>query len=278
MLPRRRGGGLREFFTAHRATPSGRQHVAWALDRFEMGCERAHRRRGAVGLPARRCARCSTRPTTPARPAWRCGWRRCAPRRARAASVQRRIEAALALERFVMGGARQPARADRLGVPARARGRGRGPPARAAARRALRLPRADLKGVADDILLETAPEPFMAIEDERGSDLRVEARDLRLPVEPEQRAGSSDRETTPSSRPVADHGDRRAPEALQPRARSSLDGVTAVRRLGLGRPRGLLGARVAVGLGAGAEIERHQHVVHVAPLVAGTPHGARPRP
>ena len=77
--------------------------VGWALGRFEMGCERPPRRRGAVRLPARRCARCSTRPATPARPAWRCAWRRSAPRRARRRRCSAGWRPRSSLERFVMG-------------------------------------------------------------------------------------------------------------------------------------------------------------------------------
>ena len=52
----------------------------------------------------------------------------------------------------------------------------------------------DLKSVADDILLETAPEPF-ALDEERDSELRVEARDLR-------RARARARAASPSRRPT----------------------------------------------------------------------------
>ena len=48
----------------------------------------------------------------------------------------------------------------------------------------------DLKGVADDILLETAPEPF-ALAEERHAPVEVEVRDLREEPEPRARAGAS---------------------------------------------------------------------------------------
>ena len=69
----------------------------------------------------------------------------------------------------------------------------------------------DLKSVADDILLETAPEPF-ALAEERGSELRVEARDLRAEPEPEP---EPERETT----------EIEAVAAVEP-ARHQLEGVT----------------------------------------------------
>ena len=83
--------------------------VAWALGRFEMGCG-APRTRRRSRLPAR-LQSCSTPRATPARRASRCTRRAApAPRREAAARRQRRVEAALALERFVMGGGRAPAR------------------------------------------------------------------------------------------------------------------------------------------------------------------------
>jgi hypothetical protein len=86
--------------------------------------------------------------------------------------VQQRLEAALALERFVMGGAtglRQDAESPRELVAE----------TESHLRALLRdvlcgYLDADLKGVADDILLESGPEPFMGAE--QGE---IEARDLR---------------------------------------------------------------------------------------------------
>ena len=62
-------------------TPS----VAWALDRFEMGCAQRDRRRGAVRLPARAARAARRDHRRRATRASACGWRRCAPRRASAA-------------------------------------------------------------------------------------------------------------------------------------------------------------------------------------------------
>ena len=101
-LPSGEEAGLREFFAAiERADPP--QHVAWARARFEMGCERgsdadalsdyllalralldATSDAGEASLALRLAALCAEE-----------GRRRL---------VQRRVEAAIALERFVMGG------------------------------------------------------------------------------------------------------------------------------------------------------------------------------
>jgi hypothetical protein len=162
---------FREFFAAiDGARPS--ETVAWALDRFEMGCERpmeaqalsdyllalrglldAMTEAGQASLALRLAALCAEE----------------AARR----EVQHRLEAALALERFVMGGAtgmRVDAESPRELV-AEAEGH-----LRALLRDVLcGYLDADLKGVADDILLETGPEePFMEVDAQE-----IEARDLR---------------------------------------------------------------------------------------------------
>ncbi len=165
-LPAGDEGGLREFFGAiSRAEPP--QHVAWAWARFEMGCERgsvadalsdyllglralldATSDAGEASLALRVAALCAEE-----------GRRRL---------VQRRVEAAIALERFVMGGGPRTwpdgdAPAD---LVAEVEGH-----LRALLRDVLcEYLDSDLKGVADDILLETKAEPFV----------EIQARDLRV--------------------------------------------------------------------------------------------------
>jgi hypothetical protein len=180
-LPSGEEAGLREFVAAiGRADPP--QHVAWARARFEMGCERgsdadalsdyllglralldATSDAGEASLALRVAALCAEE-----------GRRRL---------VQRRLESAIALERFVMGGG------------PRSWPDGDSPPELVAEveghlRAMLRdvvcgYLDSDLKGVADDILLETNPEPFMEIE---ARDLRVReaAADYTAQAEPYQ--------------------------------------------------------------------------------------------
>jgi hypothetical protein len=101
--------------------------------------------------------------------------------------VQHRLEAALALERFVMGGAtgaRMDAESPRELVAE----------AESHLRALLRdvlcgYLDADLKRVADDILLESGPEPFM--EAEEGEEGEIEVRDLRKEPRFEREPGPS---------------------------------------------------------------------------------------
>jgi hypothetical protein len=175
---------FREFFAAIDGARPG-EIVAWALDRFEMGCERpleaqalsdyllalralldATSQAGQAGMALRLAALCAEE-----------GTRR---------EVQQRLEAALALERFVMGGAtgvRADAESPRELV-AEAEGH-----LRALLRDVLcGYLDADLKGVADDILVESGPEPFMGAEDGEieARDLRKEPRFEREPEPPHQ--------------------------------------------------------------------------------------------
>jgi hypothetical protein len=160
--------GLREFFGAlAEAEPS--PTVAWALRRFEMGCDRI---RGDEALSdhllAVRALLDATSDAGQASLALRVA-ALCAEEGARK-HVQRRMEAAMALERFVMGGELGFRHTD-------------GSPRELAAEVEAHL-RAllrdvlcgylddDLKSVADDILLEVTPEPYMEI---RARDLRQEA-------------------------------------------------------------------------------------------------------
>jgi hypothetical protein len=178
LLPAGEEAGLRDFVAAlDGAAPGG--VLAWALARFEMGCGRPHDAEalsdyllalralldatsdaGAAGLAMRVAVLCAEE-----------GDRRAA---------QRRIEAALALERFVMGGAggAPPAESPRELV-AEVEGH-----VRALLRDVLcGYLDPDLKGVADDILRETTPDPPGEI---RARDLRKERRFQREPdVEPD---------------------------------------------------------------------------------------------
>ena len=129
---------FREFFAAiDGARPD--ETVAWALERFEMGCERPSEARGAVRLPARPAGAARRHEPTRARPSMALRLAAlCAEEgaRARGAASPRGGACAGALRD---GRRDRPAHGRR--VPARARRRGGEPPARAAARRALRLPR-----------------------------------------------------------------------------------------------------------------------------------------
>ncbi|MBD0283338.1 MAG: hypothetical protein ICV69_14275 [Thermoleophilaceae bacterium] len=159
---------LREFFALlDEAAPAG--VIAWSLRRFEMGCERS---RDAEALSDYLLALRALLDATSDAGEASLGLRvaaLCAEEGSRRA-VQRRIQAAIALERFVMGGAgRPPAESPRdLVADVEAH-------VRALLRDVLcEYLDPDLKGVADDILLETLPEPTG----------EIRARDLRKPQDP----------------------------------------------------------------------------------------------
>ncbi|HEU0024887.1 MAG TPA: hypothetical protein VFQ12_09665 [Thermoleophilaceae bacterium] len=167
---------LREFLKALGDTPAGGP-VGWALGRFEMGCERAHDAEALSDyLLGLRALLDATNDAGEASLALRVA-ALCAEEGERR-PLQRRIEAALSLERFLMGG--RGSLQERIGSES---------PRELVAEMETHL-RAllrdvlcgylepDLKSVADDILLETAPEPF-ALEEERDAAVRVEASDLR---------------------------------------------------------------------------------------------------
>jgi hypothetical protein len=165
--------------------------VAWALDRFEMGCERAMEAQALSDhLLALRALLDATTEAGQASLALRLA-ALCAEEGTRR-DVQHRLEAALALERFVMGGAtglRPDAESPRELVEE----------AENHLRALLRdvlcgYLDADLKGVADDILVDAGPEPFMG--PEAGE---FEARDLRK--EPR-----FEREQEPAPQPYLDFG------------------------------------------------------------------------
>ena len=159
---------LREFLGAiEDARVPGR--IAWALDRFELGCERrrdaealsdflmalralldASDEPGRASLSLRLAALCAEEPD----------------RR----SVQRRTETAFALERFLMGGGER-GRVRRRGrdrFARRGHGRGRGLRARPAARHPLRLPRG-----------RTCGAPRTTSCSPRARPVEIEARDIR---------------------------------------------------------------------------------------------------
>jgi hypothetical protein len=170
MLPAGDEQAFREFFAAIDGSRPP-DTVAWALERFEMGCERAMEAQALSDyLLALRALLDATTEAGQASLALRLA-ALCAEESARR-DVQHRLEAALALERFVMGGAmgvRPDAESPRELVDEAAN------QLRALLRDVLcGYLDADLKGVADDILLEAGPEPFM------GPEVReIEARDLR---------------------------------------------------------------------------------------------------
>jgi hypothetical protein len=170
MLPADDEQAFREFFTAiAEARPAA--PVAWALDRFEMGCAQATDAEALsdylLGLRGLLDA------TTDAGQA-SFGLRLaalCAEEEGRR-EMQERLEAALALERYAMGGSggvRLDAESPRELV-AEMEGH-----LRALLRDVLcGYLDADLKAVADDILIESGPDP----------QVEIQARDLRMEPDP----------------------------------------------------------------------------------------------
>jgi hypothetical protein len=123
--------------------------------------------------------------------------------------VQRRIEAAIWLERYVMGGAARVRTGDDAPRELVAE-------VEAHLRALLRdvlcgYLDADLKGVADDILLETTPEPF----------IEIRARDLRA-----ERPAPPAAAPEPKPVPEQDTSELAAIEP-EPAAQAELQGVTA---------------------------------------------------
>jgi hypothetical protein len=213
---------LREFFTAvERADPP--QTVAWALARFEMGSARGHDAEALsdylLGLRALLDATSDAGEASLAlRVAALCA------EEGRRKLVQRRVEAAIALERFVMGGGPRVRHEEDSPRELVAEVEGH---LRALLRDVLcGYLDDDLKGVADDILLESRPpepipaEPFA----------EIKARDLR-------------KETPPPAPPEPE------PETFEPELESyeqdtselepvqaDLEGVTASTDWGWGEP------------------------------------------
>ena len=163
---------LGDFFELIEAADPPRT-VAWALGRFEMGCER---RLDAEALPDFLLALRSLLDATSDAGEASLGLRvaaLCAEDGGRR-DLQRRVEAALALERFVMGGT--PRVREEGGSPRQLVAEVEGH-LRALLRDVLcGYLDADLKAVADDILVETTPEPFIG---------EIRVRDLRAGERPE---------------------------------------------------------------------------------------------
>ena len=211
-LPAGEEAGLSEFFAAVDGADPPRT-VAWALARFEMGSARA---RDAEALSdyllALRALLDATSDAGEASLALRVA-ALCAEE-GRRKLVQRRIEAAIALERYVMGGAARVRPGDdsprELVAEVEAH-------LRALLRDVLcGYLDADLKGVADDILLEATPEPFM----------EIRARDLRARPAPQPEATAP----PPAPQPDPDTSELPATEAEPapaPAEQPRLEGVTA---------------------------------------------------
>lgn len=224
-LPAGEEEGLAEFFAAVDAAEPPRS-VAWALGRFEMGCARGKDAEALSDyLLALRALLDATSDAGEASLALRVA-ALCAEE-GRRKLVQRRIEAAIWLERYVMGGAARVRTGDDAPRELVAE-------VEAHLRALLRdvlcgYLEADLKGVADDILLETTPEPFMEI---RARDLRAEGRDPEprreaAPAPPEPRyEAPPPREPDPEPRPEQDTSELAAIEP-EPAAQAELQGVTA---------------------------------------------------
>jgi hypothetical protein len=206
-LPAGEEQGLAEFFAAVDAADPPRT-VAWALGRFEMGCARGKDAEALSDyLLALRALLDATSDAGEASLALRVA-ALCAEE-GRRKLVQRRIEAAIGLERYVMGGAARVRTGDdsprELVAEVEAH-------LRALLRDVLcGYLDADLKSVADDILLETTPEPFMEI---RARDLRAQA-PAPPPPAPEPEPG-----------PEQDTSELSAIEP-EPAEQAELEGVTA---------------------------------------------------
>jgi hypothetical protein len=210
---------LRDFVaTLDGSAPGG--VIAWALGRFEMGCERSHDAEALSDyLLALRGLLDATSDAGEASLALRVA-ALCAEEGNRRA-VQRRIEAALALERFVMGGMGRVPTESPHGLMAEAERH-----VRALLRDVLcGYLDPDLKSLADDILLEATADPTG----------EIRARDLRRKREMEKELGTDpeaglDHEIeadadTSEIEPVAvdsTPAERAQPQPVQQR----LDGVT----------------------------------------------------
>jgi hypothetical protein len=195
MLPAGDEQAFREFFTATAGVqPSA--PVAWALGRFEMGCERAGDAEALSDyLLAIRALLDASSDTGRASLGLRLA-ALCAEEGVRH-EVQQRLEAAVALERFVMGGSGGVLLDDHSPRELVAEMEGH---LRALIRDVLcGYLDADLKAVADDILVESGGDPFMEI---HARDLRQEA-DEPEEAEPEPPPAREPRfEREPAAEPV----------------------------------------------------------------------------
>jgi hypothetical protein len=232
-LPAGEEQGLAEFFAAVDAAAPPRS-VEWALGRFEMGCARGKDAEALSDyLLALRALLDATSDAGEASLALRVA-ALCAEE-GRRKLVQRRIEAAMGLERYVMGGA------------ARVRSGDDSPrelvdEVEAHLRALLRdvlcgYLDADLKSVADDILLEAGPqalgsaecarmaypEPFMEI---RARDMRAEAGEAAPPPAAPRFERPPPPPPEPEPEPEQDTSEMPAVEP-EPAAQAELEGVTA---------------------------------------------------
>jgi hypothetical protein len=153
LLPAGEETPFREFLAILEESPPAGV-IAWSLDRFEMGCERA---RAAEALSdyllALRALLDATSDAGEASLALRVA-ALCAEE-GRRRTVQRRIEAAVALERFVMGGVGRPPEESPGDLVAEVEQH-----VRALLRDVIcGYLDPNLKTLADDILLETLPDP-----------------------------------------------------------------------------------------------------------------------
>jgi hypothetical protein len=217
---------LREFFAAV-DTAKPPQTVAWALARFEMGSARGrHAEALSDYLLALRALLDATSDAGEASLALRVA-ALCAEE-GRRRLVQRRIEAAMGLERYVMGGTLRVRHEDDSPEEL----------VNEVERHLRALLRdvlcgylsPDLKAVADDILLETTPEPFMEI---RARDLRKET-PPPAPPEPEpappepEPAPPEPEPAPPEPEPEPDQDTSELPAVEpEPAAQTRLEGVTA---------------------------------------------------
>jgi hypothetical protein len=206
ILPAGEEAGLRDFFAAVDDAQPPRT-VAWALTRFEMGCERGYDAEALSDyLLSLRALLDATSDAGEASLALRVA-ALCAEE-GRRKLVQRRIEAAIALERYLMGGGPRARQEDESPRELVAEVEGH---LRALLRDVLcGYLDADLKGVADDILLETNPEPLGEI---KARDLRKEAQREAVEAEPEPDTSELEAvapEPEPEPEPEPD------PEALEP--------------------------------------------------------------
>ena len=198
MLPAGDEQAFREFFTAIAERAADRRGRLGARP-LRDGLRAPDRRGGAVRLPARAARPARRHRATRDGRASACAWRRCARRRAARRELQHRLEAAVALERFVMGGAggvRLDAESPRELV-AEVEGH-----LRALLRDVLcGYLDADLKAVADDILVESGGEPLQG---DRGARPAPGCRGAgRRSAEPEPHPAREPRfEREPAAEPV----------------------------------------------------------------------------
>jgi hypothetical protein len=211
---------LREFVaTLDASAPAG--VIAWALDRFGMGCERSHDAEALSDyLLALRALLDATSDAGEASLALRVA-ALCAEEGSRR-EVQRRIEAALALERFLMGHRGRPHVESPGELVAEVEQH-----VRALLRDVLcGYLDPDLKSLADDILLEATPEPFMEI---RARDLRAQARESQPGSAAPEPSPPPEAEDDTSELPTVEPEPAASPEPFarpKPVGQPELEGVT----------------------------------------------------